>query len=120
MGVPGFSVLPARREVLDPGDQVGALFFGERVPRRHVGAIQASRNGVVEVFIGGQCPRGGGTALENAQREVTRTSDRATAPLRRCRRPTRRGSPCNTGGKAWPPLSHFPSCFQYDWWRPEN
>ena len=72
MGVPGFSSGPARREVLDPRHQVGALLLGEGVPLRHVGAVEAASDGVEKILVGGQGPSRSGAALEDAQLEVAR------------------------------------------------
>src|SRR5262245_40207058 len=64
--------LPARREVLDPGDQIHPLLSCERVPGWHDGTVQATRNGVVQVFIGGECSRRGGSAFEDGSGEIPR------------------------------------------------
>src|SRR5208282_360874 len=63
-------VRPTRREVLNPGHKVGALLLGQRVPLRHVGAVQAPSDGVEKILIGRQSSGRSGAALEDTQLEV--------------------------------------------------
>src|ERR1700676_2586828 len=70
--VAGFFLLPTGREDLDVGHQIGALLFGEGTPDRHVGVGEAARDGVEDIFIGGQRAGKSGAALESRNGEVAR------------------------------------------------
>src|SRR5260370_30110110 len=63
-------IRPARGEVLHPGYEIGALLLGEGAPLRHVRAVEAARDSVEKVLVGGQGARRSGAAFEDAQFEV--------------------------------------------------
>src|SRR5579871_179736 len=62
----------ARREVLDPGDEIGSLLLGEGAPLRHVGTVEAASDGVEQILVGGQRSSRSGTALENPKLKIAR------------------------------------------------
>src|SRR5260370_11108993 len=66
-----FFVRPAGREVLHPGDEVGALLLGEGAPLRHVGTVEAASDGVEKILVGRQGSGRSGAALEYSQLKVT-------------------------------------------------
>src|ERR1700688_1124475 len=63
-------IRPARREVLDPGYEVGALLFGEGAPLRHIGTVESASDGVEQILVGGESSGGSRATLENAELEV--------------------------------------------------
>src|SRR4029077_4988655 len=51
-------------------DEIHPFLSGECVPRWHYGTVQATGNGVVKIFVGGEGSRRGGSAFENRGGEV--------------------------------------------------
>src|SRR5947209_228351 len=65
-------LLPAGREVLYVGGQVGAVLIGEGQPMRHVGVNQAAADAVVDVFVQRQSTGWSRAAAEGGHREIPR------------------------------------------------
>jgi len=58
--------------VLDVRNQVRALHLGKRIPRRHVGVVKSTSDGIEEILVGGQGSGWSGAALELGDGEVPR------------------------------------------------
>src|ERR1700719_412860 len=67
-----FVALPPRRKGLDEGNQIGPVLGGQGDPRRHIGVVEASRQGVEEVFVSRQSASGRRAALEGRRNEIAR------------------------------------------------